>query len=143
MKTKPKIGYAGGTFDLFHAGHVNFLRQCSRNCDLLVVGVNTDEFCERYKRRPVMNLHERIRVVEACRYVDGTLVNWSCEDSKPTIKKSHASVIFHGDDWPIPGLMKQMDLTNEWLEAHKIKLEHVHYTHGISTGEIIGRINAE
>ena len=35
---KPKIVYTGGTFDLFHfAGHVNFLKQCKKIGDQVVV----------------------------------------------------------------------------------------------------------
>ena len=36
--------YTGGTFDLFHWGHENFLKQCSMIADQVVVSLNTDEF---------------------------------------------------------------------------------------------------
>ena len=31
-----KILYTGGTFDLFHYGHMNFLKQCSKIADKVV-----------------------------------------------------------------------------------------------------------
>ena len=35
-------GYTVGSFDLFHVGHLRFLTQCRKRCDLLYVGVNAD-----------------------------------------------------------------------------------------------------
>jgi len=43
--------YTGGTFDLFHAGHVEFLRRCS-DLGRVLVSLNTDEFIEEYKGKP-------------------------------------------------------------------------------------------
>jgi len=44
-----KVLYTGGTFDLFHYGHVNFLKKCHSICDNVVVALNTDEFISQYK----------------------------------------------------------------------------------------------
>ena len=53
---EPKIVYTGGTFDLFHAGHVNFLKQCKKIGDQVVVALNTDEFIFDYKgKSPIIN----------------------------------------------------------------------------------------
>ena len=45
-----KIGYIGGTFDLPHYAHYELFRKAKLICDYLIVAVNTDEFCERYKK---------------------------------------------------------------------------------------------
>lgn len=61
--------------DLFHYGHVKFLQRARAYGDFLVVGVLSDSMARRYKRIPVMTLEERLRVVQACRYVDETIVH--------------------------------------------------------------------
>ena len=44
-----KILYTGGTFDLFHYGHANFLKQCNLLADEVIVSLNTDEFIKKFK----------------------------------------------------------------------------------------------
>jgi cytidyltransferase-like protein len=46
------IVYTGGTFDLFHSGHVNLLMRCKEIAGLegkVVVGLNSDAFVQRFK----------------------------------------------------------------------------------------------
>ena len=51
-----KVLYTGGTFDLPHYGHLNFLKQCSKIADEVVVSLNTDAFIYEYKKNyPIMN----------------------------------------------------------------------------------------
>lgn len=40
---KYKLGYAPGTYDLFHAGHLENLLLASKDCERLIVGVKSDE----------------------------------------------------------------------------------------------------
>jgi cytidyltransferase-like protein len=45
--------YTGGTFDLFHAGHVKFLKRCQEIAGIaggVTVSLNTDEFIYEYKK---------------------------------------------------------------------------------------------
>ena len=37
-----KIGFTCSTFDLLHAGHITMLEEAKRNCDFLIVGLQTD-----------------------------------------------------------------------------------------------------
>ncbi len=53
--------------DLFHYGHVNFLRQAKEHGDYLLVGVHADETVMIYKPRPILSMEERVASVEGCR----------------------------------------------------------------------------
>lgn len=93
-----------------------------------------------------MTLPERFEVIAACMFVDHVMVNIGDEDSKPAILASGASIIGHGDllpgggnNWDHAGLLRQMRLTEEWLDEHRIVLRHLPYTPSVSTSEILNR----
>lgn len=137
--------YVGGTFDLFHYGHARFLEQCSKY-GKVIVAINTDDFCERYKRKPVLTLGERIESVAACKWADEVIVNIGDEDSGvtiDTIKDKKVTHIAHGDDWTGNSLIEQLGISQEWLDERGISMLYVSYTKGISTSDIIGRINGD
>lgn len=135
-----KVLYTGGTFDLFHYGHVNFLRQCSRLCSNVVVALNTDEFVAEYKCQPIMTYAEREKSLLSCPYVSKVIPNLSGSDSKPTILSVKPDVVAIGDDWAHKDYYKQMNFTQEWLEEQGIVLVYIPYTRGISSSDIKKRI---
>lgn len=137
--------YVGGTFDMFHYGHAEFLRKC-RDYGRVLVSLNSDEFAERYKRKPVMNLSERMASVQACRWADKVVVNIGDEDTGKTIDSlSGIKVIYiaHGDDWTGKSLMSQLGISQDWLDDRSIQMLYVPYTKGISSSDIIGRISGD
>jgi glycerol-3-phosphate cytidylyltransferase len=70
-----KIGFTCSAFDLFHAGHVEMLRECKNQCDYLIVGLQSDPTIDRpEKNKPVQSLYERYVQLRACRYVDEIIV---------------------------------------------------------------------
>ena len=132
--------YTGGTFDLFHDGHVNFLRRCSELGDV-VVALNTDEFIKAYKGKPpVMSYDQREAVLSACRYVAEVVPNTGGADSKPTIEAVMPSIIAIGTDWARKDYYAQMGFTQDWLDEREIGLLYIPYTPGISTTELKRRI---
>ena len=133
------IVYTGGTFDLFHSGHVKFLEKCAQ-FGTVVVSVNTDDFVATYKERPICSLEERMETVAACRYVDDVIVNYGGADSKPAILDANADLIVVGSDWQSKDYHKQMGFTEEWLLLHGIGLRFVPYTEDISSTIIKARI---
>ena len=132
--------YVGGTFDLFHWGHVELLKKCEEIGEVWVA-LNTDKFCAEYKHKPVMTYEERKKVLESCIYVDGVVENTGGYDSKPSILKVMPDYIVHGDDWTGDAYLKQLGIDQAFLDEHKIKLVYVPYTKNISTSEIIKRIH--
>ena len=68
---KYKIGYTTGVFDMFHIGHLNIIKRAKEQCEYLVVGVTTDELCEKRKnKRPIICQEDRVAIVESIKYVD-------------------------------------------------------------------------
>ena len=131
---KVKKIYTGGTFDLFHRGHVNFLRQCKEIGNYVVVSLNTDDFIERYKGKPpIMTYDERKEVLLSCRYVDEVIPNTDGEDSKPTILTVQPQFLVIGSDWAKKDYYKQMNFTQKWLDENNIILIYIPYTENIST----------
>jgi len=69
--TKQTVVYAGGVWDLFHIGHLQFLEQAASLGDRLIVGVHTDEWViEKKGRPPIYPLWHRLRLVAALSCVD-------------------------------------------------------------------------
>jgi glycerol-3-phosphate cytidylyltransferase len=135
--------YTGGTFDLLHAGHVNFLEQCRAIAGMgeVVVSLNTDEFIELSKGKPpVMNYEERKAVIEAIRYVDQVVPNVGGHDSTIAIEQVKPDVVVIGSDWARRNYYGQMCFDQDWLDERGIILAYVPYTQGISSTEIKTRL---
>ena len=133
--------YTGGTFDLFHSGHVNLLRRCSE-LGYVVVSLNTDEFIEGYKGKPpVLSYQEREAVLKSCRYVDQVIPNVGGSDSKIAIELAQPDYIAIGSDWAKRDYYAQMGFDQDWLDARGIGLVYIPYTKGVSSTNIKGRIS--
>jgi rfaE bifunctional protein nucleotidyltransferase chain/domain len=66
------IVLANGCFDLFHVGHIRYLRAAKALGDLLVVAVNSDSSVRKLKGkgRPVLAQKERVEILSAFSFVD-------------------------------------------------------------------------
>lgn len=118
--------------DLPHAGHVNFLKECRKLGDYLVVGVLTDEVIESYKKRPIMKFEERFTMAQSIRWID-EVVRQDVLDPTPLLKKYDPDVICHGDDWNhIPG--------SEYMMERGKEVKFVKYYPHQSTSKIIEEI---
>lgn len=70
-KKKYHIAYAPGTYDLFHEGHLEHLMEVRELCDILVVGVNSDDLVySNKKKRTKLTEEERVNIVRNLRFVD-------------------------------------------------------------------------
>lgn len=133
--------YTGGTFDLFHAGHVKFLRRCKEiagSTGQVIVSLNTDEFIKEYKGKPpIISYEDRKLILESCKYVDSVMQNYGGADSKESIILAQLiDVIAIGSDWARKDYYKQMNFTQDWLDEENISLIYIPYTKGISSTSI-------
>jgi glycerol-3-phosphate cytidylyltransferase len=92
-------GYVPGAWDMFHVGHLNILQRARAHCDVLIVGVVTDEELFRAKgKMPIIPLDERIDVVRAMSIVDRVVIDHST--NKIEAWQAYGfDVLFKGDDW--------------------------------------------
>ena len=139
-----RIAYTGGSFEILHFGHINFLRQCKAivgKKGKVVVSLNTDEFIESYKGvKPTFNYTERKTLLEQSEYVDEVIPNVGGADSKPAILQVKPNFLVIGSDWTSKDYYAQMQFTQEWLDKQGIVLIYVPYTTIISTSEIKRRL---
>jgi len=121
--------------DLFHYGHVEFLRKARAFGDTLVVGIHSDATAASYKRAPVMTMDERVWVVEACRYVDEVIPDAPLEVGVDWISRHRIGLVVHGDD------LGEQDTALMYRVPRELGiLRMVPYTRGISSSEIRRRL---
>ncbi|KAJ3293809.1 Ethanolamine-phosphate cytidylyltransferase [Borealophlyctis nickersoniae] len=95
-----KVIYVDGGFDLFHVGHIEFLKKARELGDYLLVGVHDDQTVNaiRGANYPIMNLHERVLSVLACRYVDEVIIGAPYSVTKDVLEKVYnVSLVVHGN----------------------------------------------
>lgn len=140
------IVYTGGTFDLFHPGHVFLLEQCRELAGptgAVVVGLNTDEFVEAYKGIvPTMTFAERRRVLHACEFVDLVVSNVGGADSKPALEVVRPDLIAIGEDWAARDYYAQMGFDPLWLAERSIVLKYLPHLPGHSSTRIRKSLSA-
>jgi cytidyltransferase-like protein len=85
-----RIVLAGGTFDLLHQGHIDYLRASKELGDILVVSIASDTEVRVRKGtgRPMLSESERARIVDSFKYPDYTVI-------RPTIPQSWADSTAH------------------------------------------------
>jgi D-beta-D-heptose 7-phosphate kinase/D-beta-D-heptose 1-phosphate adenosyltransferase len=95
-----RVGFTNGCFDILHRGHVALLEAAARECDVLVVGVNSDESVTRLKgpMRPIVPAAGRMAVLAGL-----SSVSWVCEfgDDTPLelIRLVQPDVLVKGADY--------------------------------------------
>ena len=123
--------------DLFHPGHVALLRAARGLGDHLVVGVLSDESASAYKRLPIMNLGERVAVIEACRYVDEVIPDAPLRLTEAFLDEHDLAIVVHGDDLDAAGAA---DVSGPGVASGR--LQFVPRTEDISTTDLIARVRS-
>lgn len=134
------IGYTQGTFDMFHIGHLNILKNAKKNCDFLIVGVNSDGLVKSYKNKSVIvPVSERVEIVSAIKYVDRVIV---CEtlDKVKAFNELHFDKIFIGDDWKNNERWMKTETEMKKLGAEVVFLPH---TDGTSSSMLREKLNED
>lgn len=92
-----KVVYIDGVFDLFHIGHIEFLKKGKEFGTYLIVGVHDDQTAEKYRgKAPIMNIHERILSVLSCGVVDDVVIGSPYCVTQDLIDTLKISIVIHG-----------------------------------------------
>jgi len=75
---------ANGCFDIFHVGHIRYLREAKARGDLLIVALNSDKSVKKLKGmgRPILPQAERAEILAAFSFVDYITIF-----DEPTVEK--------------------------------------------------------
>jgi cytidyltransferase-like protein len=73
MENIMKVVVATGGFDPIHSGHIEYLTAARALGDMLLVGVNSDEWLVRKKGKAFMPLFERLKIVANLHMVDAVM----------------------------------------------------------------------
>lgn len=132
-------GYLMGVFDLFHTGHLNLIERAKEHCDLLIVGVLSDEIVYEQKGAyPVIPLDDRLRILSACRYVDKAVPVTDPGLSKVAEwNRLHFDCLFSGNDHEGN---EMWEYERKELEKRGATIRFFSYTGGISTSLIKEKI---
>lgn len=135
---KYKVGYTQGTFDLFHIGHLNIIKNAKNQCDYLIVGVNSDELVQNYKNKtPVINENDRAMIIESIKGVDEVIITETL-DKLNIYNHFKFDAIFIGSDWKGNPRWEQ---TKEDLNKIGVDVVFLPYTDGVSSTMIREKCN--
>lgn len=123
--------------DLFHEGHVNFLREARALGSHLTVCVVSDQrVLENKGKFPVMKQAERAAVVSACKYVDAVITDSPVYTTKEFMKQ-------HGFDIYTFACASERERIDKYKLCDSLPakmIQEIEYTSGISTSDLIMRI---
>jgi|SRR5690554_6570901 len=123
------IGYTTGVFDLFHIGHLNILKTAKEHCDYLIVGITVDDLVSYKGTKSVIPFEERIKIVEAIKFVD-EVVPQDSMDKMAAWEKLKFNKMFVGSDWK--GTEKWNNYEKEFKEVG-VEIVYFPYTKGTSS----------
>jgi cytidyltransferase-like protein len=131
-----RVVYVDGGWDMFHAGHVDFLRRARALGDYLLVGVHNDVMVNRHRGSnfPIMNLNERTLSVLSCRYASDVVIDPPWVMTREMIAALGISIVAHGstndpndtdDDQDSYAVPKAMGIYKEIASEHALTVETI------------------
>lgn len=131
------VGFTNGCFDILHPGHLSSFERARDLCDVLFVGLNSDESVRRLKgpTRPVNNQAARSAMVTALKPVDYVVI-FEDDTALPLIERLRPDVIakegYPLEKWP----------EGQLVESYGGKAVELPRVDGFSTTSIVEKINS-
>ena len=134
------VAFTNGCFDILHAGHVDFLKRCSQQASVLVVGLNHDQSVRKLGKgseRPFNRFEDRATVLGALECVH-YVVGFEEPDPEALIRKLRPDVLIKGQDWAETGVVGR-----DFVESTGGKVLLMPLVEGYSTTALVERIRSQ
>lgn len=105
-RQKKTVVFTNGCFDVLHRGHIEYLKFCRQQGDVVVLGLNSDNSIRTLKGpgRPINNQDDRAALLEVMEMID--YVTLFDEPSVLNlIRKVRPDVLVKGEDWAVKGVV--------------------------------------
>jgi D-beta-D-heptose 7-phosphate kinase / D-beta-D-heptose 1-phosphate adenosyltransferase len=126
------IVFTNGCFDILHSAHIELFKFCKSLGNTVILGINSDDSIRRLKgsSRPINNLSERIKMLNAVAYVDFIVI---FDDNTPLdiIKKINPDFLVKGGDYKIDTIVGREYAKNTVI---------FNYIDGVSTTNMVNKI---
>ena len=133
----PKVVFTNGCFDVFHLGHLRYLKHCKSLGDELIVGINSDNSVRRLKgtSRPINNQDTRKEFLEELPFVDRVIV---FEEDTPLklINLLKPNVLVKGGDYQSDNIVGAAEVKSNGGE-----IVISPFVSGYSSSQIINRLD--
>lgn len=120
-----KVGITFSAFDLLHAGHIKMLEEAKRQCDYLIVGLQTDPTIDRpEKNKPVQSVVERYIQLKGCKYVDEIVPYATEQDLEDILRSFDIDVRIIGDEYKRKNFTGREYCEKKGIQLYFNKREH-------------------
>ena len=139
-ENNPTVGFTCGTWDLLHTGHIFFLQECRKNCEIFIVGLHINPSVNRKeKNAPIQSVYERWTQLMSSGIVDVVIPYETEEDLCNILATNDFNIRFLGSDY------YNKNITGETLcKERNIDIMFIDRMHNYSSSELRERIfNAE
>ena len=138
MSNQKKIAYVPLAVDFIHSGHLNVIR-IAKKYGRVIIGLLNDEAIAQYKRLPILNFQERLKIISNLKDVS-EVIEQNSWDYTEIIKKIKPNYFVHGDDWKQGVQQKVRSKVIKSLKKYSGKLIEPKYTKNISSSDIKKKI---
>jgi len=130
------VVYVPGVWDLFHFGHLQFLRHAALHGDTLVVGVQSDASVLAQKgRAPIVLQEQRAEIIYELNCVDNVIIYDALDHCDPLMQCGASVLVLSVDDDSEHG-----NLAEKLMESNQRKTIRLGRTPNISTTSIRQRV---
>ena len=130
-----KTVYVAMSTDFLHDGHLNILNK-ARELGAVTIGVLSDSAVASFKRTPLLNTQQRMRLFENLKGVEKVIVQETSAYTK-NLNELKPNYVVHGDDWQRGPQSKIRETVLHQLKEWKGELIELPYTKELSSQSLL------